>query len=229
MEDNVSVETNSETEMAAARRPPSKALARGDEQLLVAQARDGSSSSIEELVRRYEHKLFRLAQNITLNHEDAEEVVQNAFLRAFQNLGSFRGDSRFYTWLVRIAVNEALMKIRGHRFRQVSIDAAKETEDDVIARELKDGAPNPEELYSQEELRSLLAATIDELDPGYRMVLQLRDIEGLSTNDTARALGLSSTAVKSRLLRARVRLQSSLALYFQAPHSRHRGALALGA
>jgi RNA polymerase sigma-70 factor, ECF subfamily len=224
----VSVERNSETEVAAAPPPSSTASARDDEQSVVAQARDGSSSAVEELVRRYEHKLFRLVQKITLNHEDAEEVVQNAFLRAFQNLDSFRGDSRFYTWLVRIAVNEALMKIRGHRIRQVSIDGAKETEDDLGPRELKDGAPNPEELYSQEELRSILATTIDELDPGYRMVLQLRDIEGLSTNDTARALGLSSTAVKSRLSRARLRLQNSLALYFQAPHRRHKGALALG-
>lgn len=217
-------ETNSETQVATI---PAPAL-RDDEQSLVAQARDGSSSAIEELVKRYQHKLFRLAQNITLNHEDAEEVVQNAFVRAFRNLASFRGDSRFYTWLVRIAVNEGLMKIRGRRFTQVSIDSVLETEDDVIPRELKDGAPNPEQLYSQEELRGILAATIDELDPGYRMVLQLRDIEGLSTDDTARALGLSSPAVKSRLLRARLRLQSSLAVYFRVPHNRQRDVLALG-
>jgi len=84
-----------------------------DETALIVQARSGSAVAIEQLVRRYESKLFRLARNFTNNYEDAEEVVQNAFIKAFYNLSAFRGDSRFYTWLVRITVNEALLKIRG--------------------------------------------------------------------------------------------------------------------
>jgi RNA polymerase sigma-70 factor, ECF subfamily len=130
-----------------------------DEATLVSQARSGSLAAIEQLVGRYERRLFRLAQNITGNHEDAEECVQNAFVKAFQNLGSFRGDSRFYTWLARIAVNEGLMKIRRRRFTELSIDAAlndAEDEDHLIPYQLKDWGPNPEESYSQEELQGIL-------------------------------------------------------------------------
>jgi RNA polymerase sigma-70 factor (ECF subfamily) len=188
---------------------------RDDEAELVVRARSGSPAAIEQLVERYERRLFRLAQNILSNHEDAEEVVQNAFLKAFQKLAAFRGDSRFYTWLVRIAVNEALMKIRRRHFREVSIDAPGEAEDQLIPRELEDWGPNPEERHSQEELRGILAATISKLDPGYRIVFQLRDIEGFSTEDTARSLDLSVPAVKTRLRRARLWLRSSLDVYFQ--------------
>jgi RNA polymerase sigma-70 factor, ECF subfamily len=183
---------------------------------LLAEARNGCSAAIEELVTRYERKLFRLAQNITSNYEDAEEVVQNAFVKAFQSLDSFRGDSGFYTWLVRIALNEALMRVRGvQRFREVSIDVPQETEEHLIPRELEEWGPNPEERYSQEELRTILDKNINELDPGYRIVFQLRDVEGLSIRETARALGLSLTAVKARLRRARLRLRNSLEVYFR--------------
>src|ERR1700726_3033137 len=155
---------------------------KGDNEVeLVNQARNGSMSAVEELVARYERRLFRLAQNTTGNHEDTEEVVQNAFVKAFQNLASFRGDSRFYTWLVRIAVNEALMKSRKRRFRETSIDASPdrtEDEDDIIPHELRDWGPNPEKRYSQEELRKILATAISGLGHGYRVVFQLRDIEG---------------------------------------------------
>jgi RNA polymerase sigma-70 factor (ECF subfamily) len=189
---------------------------------LVTQARNGSMSAVEELVARYERRLFRLAQNITGNHEDTEEVVQNAFAKAFQNLAAFRGDSRFYTWLVRIAVNEALMKIRRRRFRELSIDASPEEmedEDHLIPHELRDWGPNPEERYSQEELRKILATAISELDRGYRVVFRLRDIEGFSTEETARTLDLSLAAVKSRLRRARLWLRNSLDVYFQTANS----------
>ena len=183
---------------------------------LIGQARGGSLAAIEELVDRYERRLFRMAQNITGNHEDAEEVVQNAFVKAFQNLGRFRGDSRFYTWLVRIAMNEAFMKIRRRHFREISIEALNAAEDQLILHELEDWGPNPEERYSQEELRGILAMTISKLDPGHRIVFQLRDIEGFSTEETARTLDLSVPAVKTRLRRARLWLRNSLDVYFQA-------------
>jgi RNA polymerase sigma-70 factor (ECF subfamily) len=189
---------------------------RDDEAELVVRARSGSPAAIEQLVERYECRLFRLAQNITGSHEDAEEVVQNAFVKAFRNLGAFRGDSRFYTWLVRIAVNEGLMKIRRKHLREVSIDSEENAEDRLIRRGLKDWGPNPEERYSQEELRRILETTINELDPGYRIVFQLRDIEGFSTRETASILALSLSAVKTRLLRARLQLRDSLDVYFRA-------------
>jgi RNA polymerase sigma-70 factor, ECF subfamily len=191
-----------------------------EEQDPIVQACDGSHAAIELLVSRYESRIFRLARNITGNHKDAEEVVQNAFVKAFQNLATFRGDSRFYTSLVRITINQALMKIRSRRFREVSIDQARETEGDMTPSRPEDWGPNPEEQYSQEELRRILETAISELVPEYRIVFQLRDVEGLTTNETARALDLSVTAVKTRLGRARLQLRNSLDVYFRRPKSR---------
>jgi RNA polymerase sigma-70 factor, ECF subfamily len=186
-----------------------------EEHYLMVKARNGSPAAIELLVSRYESRIFRLARNITGNHEDAEEVIQDAFVKAFHNLATFRGDSRFYTWLVRIVVNQALMKIRSRRFKEVSIDQARDTEGDITPSDPEDWGPNPEERYSQEELRMILETTIGELDPGYRIVFQLRDIEGFSTEETARTLELSLSAVKSRLQRARLQLRNSLDNYFR--------------
>jgi RNA polymerase sigma-70 factor (ECF subfamily) len=166
-------------------------------------------------VNRYEGKIFRLAQNITQNREDAEDVMQDAFLKSFAHLADFKGGSRFYTWLVRIAVNEALMKLRKRRPNQVSLDEPAESEDDLLPREIKDWGPSPEQRYVQTELREILSKAIDELDPAFRMVFVLRDIEELSTEETAQLLGLSVPAVKSRLLRARLKLRQKLNKYFQ--------------
>jgi RNA polymerase sigma-70 factor, ECF subfamily len=190
-------------------------LSRDDEAALVVDARSGSTVAIQQLVARYESRLFRMARNITSNREDAEEVVQNAFAKAFQNLAAFRGDSRFYTWLVRIAVNEALMRIRRRRVWEVSIENAKEGDDHAVPRELQDWGPNPEQQYSQDELRTILEKTINELQPDYRIVFHLRDIEELSTEETARTLDLSPAAVKARLRRARLQLRDSLDNYFR--------------
>ena len=179
-------------------------LSSSEEQELVAQAREGSTAAIEYLVARYERRVFRLALNVTRNHEDAEEAVQNAFVKAFENLDAFRGDSRFYTWLVRIAVNEALMKLRRRPQREVPIDDANDGAA-VFPRQIEDlWGPNPEERYSQEQLRQILERTISKLRPGYRTVFQLRDVEGLSTKETAQTLSLSVAVVKSRLSRGAV-------------------------
>jgi RNA polymerase sigma-70 factor, ECF subfamily len=160
--------------------------------------------------------VFRLAQNITRNHEDAEDAVQNAFVKAFQKLPGFRGESRFYTWLVRITFNEAVMNIRRRsRHNQVSIDEPKETAESCDPLEIEDCGPNPEQHYTQHELRQILATTINELKPAYRAVFQLRDVDGLSTEETAQALALTSSAVKTRLQRARLELRNSLDKYFR--------------
>jgi len=189
-----------------------------EELALVRAAKQGDDSAFEELVRRYERNVFRIAQHITQNREDAEDVVQEAFLKAYTNLARFQEQSKFYTWLVRIAVNEALMKLRRRKpERTVSLDEDIKTEDDFVPREIADWSPNPEQQYNQAELREILTKTVQGLPPGFRTVFVLRDVEGLSTEETAEALDLSVPAVKSRLLRARLQLRERLGKYFQNP------------
>ena len=192
--------------------PPSEEL------VLVRAAKTGDDKAFGELVRRYDRNVFRIAQHITQNREDAEDVVQDAFLKAYTNLQQFQEQSKFYTWLVRIAVNEALMKLRRRRpERMVSLDEDIKTEDDSVPREVADWSPNPEQNYNQAELREILSRTIQGLPPGFRTVFILRDVEGLSTEETAEALELSIPAVKSRLLRARLQLRERLNRYFVKP------------
>src|SRR5438270_10245735 len=187
-----------------------------DELSLVRAAKAGSMEAFEQLIRRYDRNVFRIAQHITQNHEDAEDVVQDAFLKAYTNLPGFQEQSKFYTWLVRIAVNEALMKLRRRRTgKLVSLDEDVKTEEDSMPREVADWSPNPEQQYSQAELRDILGKTIQGLPPSFRTVFVLRDVEGLSTEETAEALGLSIPAVKSRLLRARLQLRERLNRYFK--------------
>jgi RNA polymerase sigma-70 factor, ECF subfamily len=189
-----------------------------DEMALVQAAKRGDVSAFEQLVKRYDRNIFRIAQHITQNREDAEDVVQDAFLKAYGNLDQFQGNSKFYTWLVRIAVNESLMKLRRRRTdRTVSLDEEIKTEEDTMPREVADWSPNPEQLYKQGELRDILRKTIQGLPASFRTVFVLRDVEGLSTEETAEALDLSIPAVKSRLLRARLQLRERLNKYFRTP------------
>jgi len=194
-----------------------KAAEENAETGLVQAARAGDLEAFGQLVKLYDRNVFRIAQHITHNEEDAQDVVQDAFLKAYQNLEQFQGNSKFYTWLVRIAVNEALMKLRRRRNdRTVSLDEDVETEEGSIPREVADWAPNPEQLYKQAELSDILKKTIQGLAPGFRTVFVLRDVEGMSTEETAEMLGLSVPAVKSRLLRARLQLRERLARYFKS-------------
>jgi len=187
-----------------------------DESTLVAQAREGDTVAFGELVRRYEGKIFRLAQHITQNREDAEDVLQETFLKAYEHLDQFQGNSKFYTWIVRIAVNQALMKLRRRKSdRSVSLDETIDTGEDNIVREIAAWGEDPEERFSREELGELLDSAIKGLEPPYRSVFVLRDIEDLSTEETADALGLSIPAVKSRLLRARLQLREKLTRQFK--------------
>ena len=190
-------------------------VAREDEHLLVAAAKSGDVTAFEELVSRYERKIFRLTMNITGNREDAEDAMQDAFLKSYSHLKTFQGDSRFYTWLVRIAANEALMRLRKRRPNQFSLDEPIAGDEDLMPRELQDWGPGPEQRFAQTEMREILSSVIEELEPDYRMVFVLRDIEELSTEDTASALSISVPAVKSRLLRARLKLRQKLNRYFQ--------------
>ena len=187
-----------------------------EELQLVRAAKAGDIGAFEQLVKKYDRNVFRIAQHITQNREDAEDVVQDAFLKSYENLSKFQEQSKFYTWLVRIAVNEALMRLRRRRpERMVSLDEEVKTEEDSMPREVADWAPNPEQLYNQAELQEILGKTIQGLPPSFRTVFVLRDVEGLSTEETAEALDLSIPAVKSRLLRARLQLRERLNKYFK--------------
>jgi len=187
-----------------------------DELELVSSARKGDTGAFSTLLRRYEGKIFRLAMNITQNREDAEDVLQEAFFKAYEHLDQFQGNSKFYTWIVRIAVNQALMKLRKRKSdRSVSLDEQIDTGEDMVVREIAAWDPDPEERYSQEELNTILTEAIDELAPIYRTVFTLRDVDGLSTEETADVLELSVPAVKSRLLRARLQLRDRLTRFFK--------------
>ena len=190
-------------------------VAREDEHLLVAAAKSGDTTAFEELVNRYERKIFRLTMNITRNREDAEDSMQDAFMKAYSHLENFQEDSRFYTWLVRIAANEALMRLRKRRPNQFSLDEPIEGEDDFIPQQIEDWGPSPEQRFAQSEMRDILRKVIDDLQPDFRVVFVLRDVEGLSTEETAEAVGISVAAVKSRLLRARLKLRQKLDRFFR--------------
>ena len=196
--------------------PSASIPSQSDESLLVQKAKGGDAEAFTELVNRYKRKIYRLAKNITRNDEDAEDVLQDAFLKAYEHLDSFEGNSKFYTWIVRIAVNEALMKLRKRRGdRQVSLDEPVGLGEEEVKREIAVWEDNPEQRYSREEMQQILDEAVDSLKEDFRTVFVLRDIEELSTEQTAEALGISVPAVKSRLLRARLALREKLTRKFK--------------
>jgi RNA polymerase sigma-70 factor, ECF subfamily len=183
---------------------------------LVAQARTGDAKAFSELIDKYERKILRLAQHITQNREDAEDVLQETFLKAYEHLDQFQGNSKFYTWIVRIAVNQALMKLRKRKSdRTVSMDEGIDTGEDIVVREIAAWDEDPEQRYSRDEINQILNEAVESLAPPYRTVFVLRDVEELSTEETAEALDLSIPAVKSRLLRARLQLRDKLTKFFK--------------
>jgi RNA polymerase sigma-70 factor (ECF subfamily) len=182
-----------------------------DDVALAVQAQQGDKRAFTELVDRYARRVFRVARHITKNDEDAEDVLQDTFLKAYSRLNQFEGNSKFYTWLVRIAVNEALMRMRRGKNRvTVSLDQDLETQDGSLKRDLPADTEDPEESLGRTELREGLTQAIDSLSETYRPVFVLRDVDGLSTEETAEMLNLSISAVKSRLLRARLQLRQKL-------------------
>jgi len=182
---------------------------------LVHATKDGDVAAFEQLVKRYDRKLLRIAQCVTHNREDSQDAVQEAFLKAYQNMAEFREDSQFSTWLIRITLNQSLMKLRKQRaVREVSLDEGFQADEDILPIEVTDWAPDPEQLYRASELRNILIKALKELRPVLRAVFVLRDIEGLSTTQTAEVLNLSHTAVKARLWRGRLQLRERLNRYF---------------
>jgi RNA polymerase sigma-70 factor, ECF subfamily len=184
---------------------------------LVAAAKAGDARAFEILVRRYQRRIHAVALRFTRVREDAEDVVQQSFQKAFVHLCKFEGKSSFSTWLTRIAINEGLMLLRKRRgLREIAIDDSSETEDSDLGSEIPDSATSPENRYLQQEQRRILFAAIMQLNPRTRRAVALRELGELSTEETARALGLSVSAVKTRVFHARRKLREALRLYFES-------------
>jgi len=183
---------------------------------VIAAAKAGNFQAFEELVNRSEKRIYRLGLSITGSPEDAEDVLQETFLKAFGHLGDFREDSRFHTWLVRIAINEGLMKLRKRRSdKSVPMQDTVSDKGEVLPREFADWRPNPEQIFEQTELRTILTCAMQMLPLRYRTVFLLRDVEGYSTEEAASILNLTLSAAKTRLCRARLRLREHLARKFR--------------
>jgi RNA polymerase sigma-70 factor (ECF subfamily) len=182
---------------------------------LLARLKAGDQSAYAKLVEDNASAIYRLALRMMGNEADAEDVLQETFLSAFKSIDRFEGRSSLSTWLYRIASNAALMRLRRNEPEQVSVDEPVERDDgEMMPRQFFDFCCLPEEDLLREEAREQMKQAIDDLPPTLRSVFVLRDIEGLSTAETAEALDLSESAVKSRLMRARLKLRDELSRYF---------------
>jgi len=182
-----------------------------EEYALLAAAKRGDSAAFETLCAQSAPAVFHVARRMMRNNEDAEDVVQDSFQQAFIHLKSFNGDSRFSTWLTRIAINAALMKLRKkRRLWEVSLDESAETEEPSARTDVEDQGPNPEQLYAQEEQQRILSEAMNELAPGMRKAIELRELDERSTEETARIMGISVSAVKTRVFHGRRKLRERL-------------------
>lgn len=176
--------------------------------------KNGDAAAFRELVDRHKQRIYRTTFGITGNAEDAEEAMQDAFMKAYQHLPEFERAAKFSTWLTRIAVNEGLQKLR-RRKPMVSLDYEMLADEGPMPRQLEDWHENPEQIFDKQQIRAFVESAIQSLPGIYREVFVLRDVQGLSTLETAEALGISLANVKSRLLRARVSMREALAVHFQ--------------
>ena len=186
---------------------------RGNEAELIQSVCGGAREAFYELIRPYERMIYATAMSVVKNSADAEEVAQEAVLKALSNLAGFRAESKFSTWLIQITYNEAKMKLRkAHAHLYESIDDQQQSEEgDFWPRDFADWQPIPSELLEQNEIRQALQDAINSLGRIYREVLVLRDVEQLSIKETTIILGVSEATVKTRLHRARLLLRDSLA------------------
>jgi RNA polymerase sigma-70 factor, ECF subfamily len=191
-----------------------------NERMLVAKAKSGCSSAFEELYERHRPGIFRTALHILRNQQDAEDVVQRSFQRAFANLRRFRGDSIFSTWLTRIAINEALMLLRQRRTNIRPLEGASDGDGESSAFNLADKGPTPEEALAEKEVRGAVKEAVSRLRKSLRTVVLLRELRGLTSVETAQQLGLSVAAVKARAFRAKRHLRQHLERKLQAPRGR---------
>jgi RNA polymerase sigma-70 factor, ECF subfamily len=200
------------------------AVAAEDKAFLIA-AKRGDSAAFEVLCKRSANTVFRIARQMMRNDQDAEDVVQESFERALVHLKSFKGDSRFSTWLSRIAINAALMKLRKKdHLRDVSLDESPGTEQPSARIDVEDQGPNPEQLYAQKERQRILSEAISELTPGMRKAFELHELDERSTEETARMMGVSVGAIKARLFHGRRKLRERLKGYVGSVRTYGRGA-----
>ncbi len=185
-----------------------------EDNVLVQAARDGDQTAFAELVSRYENRVYRLARKMMHDEQDAEDVLQETFISAYRHLDSFRGDSEFSTWIYRIATNASLMKLRASK-PQISLDEAISGDGgDFVPQMVVDWSVSPEEALLNSEVRTQMDAALARLPETLRAVFVLRDIEGLSVDETSRVLEISVPNVKTRLHRARLALREALSCYF---------------
>src|SRR5260370_30509898 len=200
---------------------PAVRLFAEEDALLVAAAKARDTRAFELLVERHERKIFLMVQRMTRNREDAEDVVQQSFQKAFVHLKKFQGKSLFYTWLTRIAINEALMLMRRKRgVHEVPIEESSTKTESALPLDFLDSAPNPEDSCLDREQEQILSAALNKLGPGIRRAIELRDLGELSIGETALVMGLSVTAVKCRVFRGRRKLRERLK---QSPKVDRRG------
>jgi RNA polymerase sigma-70 factor (ECF subfamily) len=186
----------------------------GADEALVAAAKAGDEPAFESLVKRHQAKILALALRYTRNPEDARDVVQQSFQKAFVSLRKFEGKSSFSTWLTRIAINEALMLLRRRRaLREVFIDGSSSDEGTVAALEIPDTNPDPEAKYAQREGARILSGAIAQLRPALRAAIELHDLGELTARETAHRMELSVSAVKARVFHGRRKLGETLRGY----------------
>ncbi len=193
--------------------PRQRMIAREECAFLVA-AKRGDSAAFEMLCKQSANTIFHVARRMMRNNEDAEDVVQDSFQQAFIHLQSFNGDSRFSTWLSRIAINAALMKLRkkSHLW-DVSLDESAESEPSSSRLDVEDQGLNSEQLCAQKERQRILSEAMNHLTPGMRKAIELRELGERSTEETARILGISISAVKARVFHGRKKLRERLTYY----------------
>lgn len=189
------------------------------DEVLLAAAKNGDEQAFETLFKRHHQKVLRVVLCYTRVREDAEDIVQQSFQKAFVHLRRFEGKSSFSTWLTRIAINEALMFLRSiNATRQLSIDA-RDAEANAASLEIPDSSPDPETSYTRREGSELLFKALARLRPGMRTAVTLRDLCELSTNETARRMGLSVGAVRARIFHGRRKLRERLRRYVKPNRS----------
>lgn len=181
---------------------------------LVERAQGGETAAFDVLAGRYAEKVHRLTYRVLRNEEDAEDALQEAFLSAYRNLGRFEGKSTFSTWLYRVAMNAALMRLRKRREGMVSLEQPRDREESQVTLQLADWGRGPIEETLNDELRDALQAAVDSLPEELAQVFLLREVEGMSNAEAADILELTVPAVKSRLHRARLALRDYLNRFF---------------
>jgi RNA polymerase sigma-70 factor (ECF subfamily) len=201
-------ETYNGSETGAA--PAKRRTDASEEYAFLAAAKCRDSAAFEFLCKQSAKMVFRVARRMMRNNEDAEDVLQESFQQAFIHLNSFNGDSRFSTWLSRIAINAALMKLRKQHLWDVSLYESNEDEQSSHRLDVEDPGLNPEQLYVQEERQRILSTAMNELTPGTRKVIQLRELDQRSSEETARIMGMSVSAVKTRVFNGRRKLRERL-------------------